>query len=71
MPDARGWAVVAYATIFPSMLAQVFYMRGAELTGPNRAGLFVDTVPVFGMLVMGGIWLAERSGRRRDARDPG
>jgi drug/metabolite transporter (DMT)-like permease len=83
-PDAQGWAVGAYTVIFPSMMAQVFYMRGVELIGPNRAGLFINLVPIFGTLlaiallgeaveayhavaivmVMGGIAIAEWSGRR-------
>ena len=84
VPDARGWAVVAYTVVFPSILAQVFYIRGVELIGPNRAGLFINLVPIFGtlmsvlilgedfqlyhaaamILVLGGIWLAEHSGRK-------
>ncbi len=32
----------------PSLLAQLSYIRGVELIGPNRAGLFVNLVPVFG-----------------------
>jgi len=50
LPDARGWAVILYAAIFPSVLAQAFYVRGVELIGANRAGLFVNLVPVFGTL---------------------
>jgi drug/metabolite transporter (DMT)-like permease len=84
MPDARGWGVVLYTAIFPSILAQIFYVRGVELIGANRTGLFVNLVPVFGTLlsilvigealylyhaialalVLGGIWLAETSGRK-------
>jgi drug/metabolite transporter (DMT)-like permease len=86
-PDLMGWAVVAYTVVFPSLLAQVFYMKGVELIGPNRAGLFINLVPIFGtlmsivvlrealqsyhwvaiVLVAGGIWLAETSGRRASA----
>lgn len=83
-PTAQGWMIVAYTGIFPSLLAQAFYVRGVELIGPNRAGLFINLVPISGTLlsililgeafhlyqalalalVLGGIWLAERSGRR-------
>lgn len=85
VPDMRGWAVVLYTVLFPSMMSQVFYMRGVELIGGNRAGLFINLVPVLGaalsvlllgetfhayhavamVLVLGGIGLAEWSGRRR------
>ena len=84
-PDATGWAVVFYTVLIPSLMAQVFYMRGVELIGGNRAGLFINLVPVLGaalsvvvlgeafhtyhavamVLVLGGIGLAEWSGRRR------
>ena len=51
LPDARGWSVIFYTAIFPSILAQIFYVRGVELIGANRAGLFVNLVPVFGTLL--------------------
>lgn len=86
-PDARGWAITAYTAIFPSILSQASYIRGVELIGANRAGLFINLVPIFGTLlsimilgesfhlyhaaalamVLGGIWLAEHSGRKRAA----
>lgn len=86
-PDARGWAVILYTTIFASILSQIFFVRAVELIGSNRAGLFVNLMPVFGTLlavmllreefhlyhaialalVLGGIWLAETSGRRAAA----
>lgn len=50
-PDARGWSVIVYTVVFPSILAQIFYVRGVELIGANRAGLFVNLVPVFGTLL--------------------
>jgi drug/metabolite transporter (DMT)-like permease len=91
LPDMRGWLVVLYTALFPSVLAQIFYLRGVETIGPNRAGLFVNVVPIFGTLlsilllgeafmphhavalalVLGGIWMAEISGRRLAARTSG
>jgi drug/metabolite transporter (DMT)-like permease len=50
-PTARGWAILAYLALLPSFLAQLFYMRGVELIGPGRAGLFINLVPVFGALL--------------------
>lgn len=84
MPTAQGFAVMAYTSFFPSIISQIFYMRGVELIGANRAGLFINMIPIFGtllsvlilgeafqfyhaislILVFGGIWLAEHSGRR-------
>ena len=51
VPDAKGWAIIAYTAIFPSILSQVFYIRGVELIGANRAGLFINLVPIFGTLL--------------------
>ncbi|UYO93569.1 DMT family transporter [Pollutimonas sp. M17] len=51
LPDARGWAVIAYVVIFPSLIGQVFYIRAVELIGANRAGLFINLLPVWGALL--------------------
>lgn len=87
LPDAMGWGVTTYTALFPSLLAQVFFIRGNELIGGNRAGMFINLVPIIGTLlsiailgevfhlyhavaivtVLGGIWLAENSGRRHAA----
>ena len=48
--DARGWLIVAYTVIFPSVVSQMLYVRGIELIGSNRASLFVNLVPLFGTL---------------------
>ena len=48
MPDRQGWLIIAYAVIFPSLLAQAFYVRAVELIGPNRAGVFINFLPVWG-----------------------
>lgn len=50
MPGLKGWLLVIYCAIFPSLLAQVLFMRGVELAGSNRAGLYVNLVPVFAAL---------------------
>ena len=44
------WAVIVYVMIFPSMFSQVFYARGVELVGPNRAAPSHNLIPVFGAL---------------------
>lgn len=46
-PTPKGWAILAYVVIAPSILSQLFYMRAIELIGPGRAGVFVNLVPVF------------------------
>ncbi len=86
-PDIHGWAIAFYVVLFPSTTAQILFIRGNELIGANRAGLFINLVPIFGtllsvlivgedfetyhavalILVLGGIWLAEYSGRKMAA----
>jgi len=46
-PSATGWIIVALVTIFPSFLAQIFFIQSVEKIGPNRAGVFINLVPVF------------------------
>lgn len=50
-PDTTGWIIVLYAAIFPSLMSQVLYVRGVEMIGANRAGLFINAIPVFGTLL--------------------
>lgn len=51
LPDTRGWLVVLYIVIFPTLLSQVFFIRAVELIGPNRAGLFINLLPIWGALL--------------------
>jgi drug/metabolite transporter (DMT)-like permease len=46
--DALTLSTIAFVVIFPSTLAYMFYNRGLELIGPNRAAPFFHLVPVFG-----------------------
>jgi drug/metabolite transporter (DMT)-like permease len=50
-PSREGWAMIAFVGLGPSLVAQLSFMRGVELIGPNRAGLFVNLVPIFGALL--------------------
>ena len=49
-PSPKGWLVLIFIVLGPSVTAQLTYMRGVELMGPGRAGLFNNLVPVFGAL---------------------
>jgi drug/metabolite transporter (DMT)-like permease len=51
VPTTTGWIVLLYAGLFPSLISQVSYLRGVELIGANRAGLFINLVPIFGTLL--------------------
>lgn len=50
-PGLDGWLIIAYTAIFPSVMSQLFFMRGVELIGSNRAALFINLVPIFGSLL--------------------
>jgi len=43
--------ILIYVVLFPSILAQLFFARGVELIGANRAGQFINLVPIFGALL--------------------
>jgi drug/metabolite transporter (DMT)-like permease len=50
-PTAAGLLLLVYVALGPAFVSQVFYMRGVELIGPGRAGVFVNLVPVFGAIM--------------------
>lgn len=50
-PTATGWIIVALVTLFPSLVAQIFFIQGVALIGPGRAGIFVNLVPVFASIL--------------------
>ncbi len=52
-------AALAYYSTLPSIVAYLFWNRGVAQVGPNKAGLFVHLMPVFGAL-LSVIFLGER-----------
>ncbi len=50
-PTALGLAVLVFAALGPAFSAQILYMRGVEIIGPGRAGVFINLVPVFGAIM--------------------
>jgi drug/metabolite transporter (DMT)-like permease len=50
-PTAAGLALLVYVALGPAFVSQIFFMRGVELIGPGRAGVFVNLVPVFGAIM--------------------
>ncbi len=49
--DAFGWSLIVFISLVPSLLSQLLFMRGVELIGPGRAGLFMNLVPVVAALM--------------------
>ncbi len=50
-PTPETFAAIAYVSIFPSILSYIFFNRGVELIGSNRAGVFLHLVPFFGAVL--------------------
>jgi drug/metabolite transporter (DMT)-like permease len=50
-PDRQGWVIAVYTAVFASLVAQTLYVFGVEGIGANRAGLFINLIPVFGTLL--------------------
>jgi drug/metabolite transporter (DMT)-like permease len=46
--SVTAWTVVFYTALLPSIVAQGFFIRGVELIGGNKAGMFLNLVPIFG-----------------------
>jgi drug/metabolite transporter (DMT)-like permease len=46
-----AWTVLAFVILFPSLLAQAFFIRGNEVLGSNAAGLFLNLIPIMGALL--------------------
>lgn len=44
------WLCISYLGIFGTVIGFVWYYQGVERLGPTRAGLFINFVPVFGVL---------------------
>ena len=57
--DTLTVLTLVFVVIFPSTLAYLFFNRGIELIGPNRAAPFFHLVPVFGS-VMAIVLLGEK-----------
>lgn len=47
----QGLAVVTYAGILPSLVSQGFFLVGVAALGANRAGIFINLVPVFAAIL--------------------
>ena len=58
-PTRTTVAALAYYGTFPSIAAYLFWNRGVAQVGPNKAGLFVHLMPLFGAL-LAVIFLGER-----------
>lgn len=44
----EAFAALGYVGVFAGVLAYISWNRGVELVGPNKAGLFLHLIPVYG-----------------------
>lgn len=51
LPDTTGWLIAAFTAVFPSLVSQVLFIKGNEIIGSNRAGIFINLVPIFGTML--------------------
>ena len=51
LPGIKGIIILSIIIIFPSFLAQIFFMKGVEKIGPARSGLYTNLVPVFASIL--------------------
>ena len=51
LPSFKGCIILGVIIIFPSFLAQIFFMKGVEKIGPARSGLYTNLVPVFSSIL--------------------
>ena len=51
LPGLKGFIILGIIIIFPSFLAQIFFMKGVEKIGPARSGLYTNLVPVFSSIL--------------------
>lgn len=49
-PDLTGWLVALYAAVFVALISSATWVAGVELIGANRAALFINLLPIFGIL---------------------
>jgi drug/metabolite transporter (DMT)-like permease len=50
-PTRIGWALIVAIALVPSFLGQVLFIRGVEIIGPGRAGLFMNLTPVLAAML--------------------
>jgi len=50
-PTWEGWMIAIWVAIFPSCLSQLFFLRGVDLIGPGRAGVYANLVPIFASIL--------------------
>ncbi|HRJ69356.1 MAG TPA: DMT family transporter [Beijerinckiaceae bacterium] len=50
-PTLKGWAVIIWVAVFPSLLAQLWYISVVATIGANRAGFIFNLIPIFASIL--------------------
>ena len=50
-PTFKGIMILLVIIIFPSLLAQILFMKGVKIVGPALSGLYTNLVPIFTSLL--------------------
>jgi len=58
IPDIANIASILYVGLFPSVLAFIFWNQAVREVGPDKAGLFLYLMPVFGA-ILSAVFLGE------------
>ncbi len=51
VPSINGLWMLLFVMLFPTIISQLAYAKGVSVLGGNRAGLFINLVPIFGSLL--------------------
>ncbi len=51
LPAKADWLVLIYIVLVPSIVSQLAFAKSVALIGGNRAGLFINLVPIFGSML--------------------
>jgi drug/metabolite transporter (DMT)-like permease len=54
-PTVLTFSAIAFVTVFSTIAAFMFWARGVELIGANRAGVFLHLIPVYSALLTGAL----------------
>jgi drug/metabolite transporter (DMT)-like permease len=58
----ESWLAISYVSLFPSLIAYLFFNRGVELLGSAATSLYLNIMPVIGAL-LAAVFLMEPIGR--------
>ena len=54
-PTVLTFAAIVLVTLSSTIAAFMFWTRGLELIGPNRAGVFLHLIPIYSALLAGAL----------------